>query len=361
MSLSSYNRLSAATLFTKTWKSDMLMYGSLAGSICAPSPKPTHPSGQSMANLPLCQFINNPDYINFRSINACFRFDSSLYNNTSIHNRDLLVAAVYESARLAGFQLEHRYKRRNFIEFTCCHNKSPIEKAEWGDDVVQKPGTKVTAAKQQKKHKPKGKMSTDATNNSIRLHGHNLHSIRRTTTKRPTSESTRCKFCFNVIHDDSTKAWYLRENRFAVDPSLHIGHNKLKPHQIKSKLIEMSQEERDLALQCSELFVQNSVISKLMNLRKGQKARFCSKQIAYLRSKLRANKLLHDHSAKNSSAENLINNFQEMQAQGQDIHFIALTHSYKDGYLITNSRGRPKKKVPEGECKFIQCTLALTI
>ncbi len=124
----------------------------------------------------------------------------------------------------------------------------------------------------------------------------------------------------------------------------------------------MSQSERDLAIQCSDLFVQTDVIiSQLMNVRTKNISRFCSKQVQYLRLKLRAHSLVSDVNDGKSSAEALLHNFHLMKENGDDIYFIALTHSFKDGYLISNSRGRPRKNVEDNECKCFYVNINLII
>ena len=369
---SSFDKLSVATEATKTWTSDMKMSGIVSGNFISNccvelSGKDTRQIVSPSGMLSLCQFVNSSEYINFSHVNSCFQFDPVKYNSNKKEIRDLLVRDMYESARTAGFPLDHKYRdNAKVFTFTCSHNRGQQQKTEWDENLYQKPGTRRTTLKQVKTSFRRKKGTLLSPTGAPKLpSGHNKHSVRRTTTNRPVSEDVRCPFKLQCFFDDKTSSWYLKHDRnLEVNPNLHIGHNQLRPHLIKSKLIEMSTSERDLAIQCSDLFVQNDVISQLINLRTKNISRFCAKQVQYLRLKLRAHSQVTDVNEGKSSAEALLHNFHDMKDKGLDIHFIALTHSYKDGYLISNSRGRPRKNVCEGECKwryriFQLCNLSL--
>lgn len=369
MSLTSFQQLIIATDATKIWTSEMIMPGILFSDGIVPCSVALKPSSkESMSEnhysssstllplpLPLCQFVNSSEHINYPNVSSCFRFDPLKYHNNTKETRDALVCDFYESARNSGFRLDHKYRdNAKVLTFTCAHNRAPQKEKQWDQSTYQKPGTKVSVMKQVKTHCRKKKGTFANPSNAKLISGQNKHSVRRTSTNRPTSNDVRCPFRFQCVFDQSSSSWYLKHDRnLLTNPNLHMGHHKLRAHLIKSKLIEMSKSERELALQCSDLFVQNEVISKLMNARTKNTSRFCAKQVQYLRLKLRAHSMINDLNEGKSSAEALISNFQSMKDSGGDIHFIALTHSFKDGYLISNSRGRPRKKVHDDECKLI--------
>ena len=71
--------------------------------------------------------------------------------------------------------------------------------------------------------------------------------------------------------------------------------------------------------------------------------------MAYLKSKMKAQKQMDMFSSGKSSAENLLSSFDEMIKGGDDLHYVALTHFYKDIFMIANSKGRPRRNVRENE------------
>ena len=125
----------------------------------------------------------------------------------------------------------------------------------------------------------------------------------------------------------------------------------MPPENVKSDIISLSKKEIDLALNCHDLFINNQIISDLLELQRGGECRFSNKQMAYLKAKMKAKSQLDKFTSGKSTAENLLNSFDKMIECGDDIHYISLTHSYKDVFRIVNSKGRPRKVRP-GECEF---------
>ena len=94
------------------------------------------------------------------------------------------------------------------------------------------------------------------------------------------------------------------------------------------------------------LFLDNTTIAKLLEIRSTDSACYTNKQIAYLKTKARSQQLIDnfDPQAK-SAAERLLNAFQNLIDTGSSVQFVALTHSSQEGYRIKFPKGRRAKNV----------------
>eukprot|EP00979_Chaetoceros_neogracilis_P000993 scaffold191_cov273-Chaetoceros_neogracile.AAC.8 len=81
-----------------------------------------------------------------------------------------------------------------------------------------------------------------------------------------------------------------------------------------------------------------------VNLQGNGTLKFSPKQIAYLVSRHKAEKIVHNFKGEyQSSAEKLIAAFDSMIEQNVDIVYVAMIHSKDDEYLLKTSKGRPQK------------------
>ena len=118
--------------------------------------------------------------------------------------------------------------------------------------------------------------------------GKNIHAKKRINSTSATCDADRCPFKLSTVF--APREWYLRadcnnnvkDNGEHVDPSLHKGHYRVAPEHVKSDIISLSKDEINLALQCQDLFVDNSAIADLLELQRGGECRFTKKQMAYL-------------------------------------------------------------------------------
>ncbi len=301
----------------------------------------------------ICNY-NMTNFFSFKN-GASFMFDPRVYPDMEKGTVDRLKSDIIESARLAGFKLRRHGKSKDRIYFRCDHNKI-IQEREFDDDKHQQPGTKVTTARSVKSKSNVNPKRTCSSN--LARVGKNKHAKKRISSTGSTCMKDKCPFQMLTVYSKKEKAWFLRpdcngniqDDGTFRDPNLHVGHFKVSPDNVKSDIITLSKNEIDLALQCQSLFVNNQTIVDLLELQRGGDCRFSKKQMAYLKAKTKANLEVDMFSAGKSTAEKLLNSFDEMIARGDDVHYVALTHSYKDGFRISNSKGRPRKVRP-GECK----------
>ena len=306
---------------------------------------------------PICDY-NMKHFFSFKNGDS-FMFDPRIYPDVKKGTVEKLKADIIESARNAGFKLRREGKARNRINFRCDHNKiiPPATERIFETNKHQQSGTKIATARSSNSKADAPSKTTGSSN--LACTGKNKHKKKRISSTGATCEKDKCPFQLTTVFCNKEKAWFLRsdcrgnieDDGTFRDPNLHKGHFKVSPDNVKTDIITLSKKEIDLALQCQSLYVNNQTVSDLLELQRGGDCRFSSKQMAYLKAKTKANLELESFSAGKSTAEKLLKSFDRMIAQGDDISYVALTHSYKDGFRISHSKGRPRKVRP-GECKL---------
>ena len=364
--MSLFDQIHAIASNANKWRSKMLFKGhvpsflSFSDQALCPSVGVT--KGLNTKALPpptlhsICDY-NTKMLVSFKNGDS-FMFDPAEYPDAKASTVNRLKTDLIEAARLAGFKLRRSGKAPERVYFRCDHNKiiCNIPERQFMPNKHQQEGTLVISQRNKSTKNAALKKSPQS-----RPVGLNIHKRKRINATGGICEDTRCPFQFLTVFSRKDKAWYLRtdcngnveDNGTKRDPNAHRGHCRVDPGNVKTDLISLSKAELELATQCQGLFVNDKTIADLLELQRGGDCRFTKKQMQYLKAKMKAHTQLNNFSNGKSSAENLINSFDDMIAKGDDIQYIALTHSYKDGFRIVNSRGRPCGPLPNGQCELL--------
>ena len=362
--MSLFDKIHAIAANANIWRSQMLFAGHIPSNELLASPGLCQPVSKDQKivlpppSLHSISDYNMKHFFSFKNGDS-FMFDPRTYPDCKSETVIRLKADIIESARKAGFRLRREGKARNRINFRCDHNKIITETTErvFKNNKHQQEGTKITTARFLKPNVSSSSKSKKSS--KVARSGKNIHAKKRINATGALCKKDQCPFQMITVFCKKEQAWFLRsdcngnidENGSYRDPSLHRGHIKVAPENVKSDIISLSKKEIDLALNCHDLFINNQIISDLLELQRGGECRFSNKQMAYLKAKMKAKSQLDKFTSGKSTAENLLNSFDKMIKSGDDIHYISLTHSYKDGFRIANSKGRPRKVRP-GECEF---------
>ena len=137
----------------------------------------------------------------------------------------------------------------------------------------------------------------------------------KTTSKRPVSAEGLCSFGFIVFLQDESAdklpgRWFLStlSSTKCDTHDAHSHHFKLQPSLMHVPIQLMSDEERELAKNCSQLTIQTSSIAALLSLREKSGLNWKNQQITQAASQQRK-LLLGGVTSDATSAERLIENF----------------------------------------------------
>ena len=117
------------------------------------------------------------------------------------------------------------------------------------------------------------------------------------------------------------------------------------PSLLDSSIATFDEDSLELALQCTELCLDNSTIAKLVNLRtKGCEKFTPDDQIKYILARHEAEKLVgqFDSSSSKSSAQQLLDDFELLTETDRTLQYVAIIHSSaEESYYIKMPAGRP--------------------
>jgi hypothetical protein len=285
----------------------------------------------------ICLFITKDNHDLFYPVHekSSFQFDPNQFCGSSPESIQRIKAHIVHACRKSGFYLRvdcsgNRMigNQKYFVSFKCDHNKNPHrDVAPVYDGKHQKPGTKV-----QPEHDSKKVKGTKP-------------QYRRINTSRPESESHRCPFRLRIFCSSSDNFWYLswlNQLDDEYDLSMHRGHIRLPSDHIRVPLYEFTDDDKQLIQHCKQLMASNSMMAQLVgkyhdsNLMKPS-------QVRYLLQRAEAEKVLSDCAKSMSSAEIIIQQFDELTAQDSGTNYVALVHSSTYGYKIRVPKGRPTK------------------
>ena len=274
----------------------------------------------------ICDRVYDIPFVGFsKGLGACsmsnFKFDPNEFKGAAAYTdiKDKLV----EKCKAAGFFLtstKHCYKkpirsgtRLAYLHLVCEHNKPSIE--ELSIEIQEE-------------------FSSAPPN------------TRRTT--RPLLAKDRCPFHIRIFCNKKDECWYLLASHVPScipQACAHRGHPPLPPESVRTVITNLDEDALELALQCSLLSLDNSVIAQLMNVRSSGTDRFTSSQIRYAITRHKADNLVKNFGNKISSAEALLNDFEELIGKGEDLDYVAMVHHGDEGFRIKLPKGRPPKKI----------------
>ena len=266
-------------------------------------------SSKDAVDVDICTLMIDGIGLNPVHPQSKFKFDPILFSGVSNETCQKIQKHVIAACRLSGFFLMATSKSKRSIhgrrlamlDFACEHNRSPRSKS---------PGKRNSFA------------------------------------PAPRSEESRCRFGFKIFCCKEDNFWYLSTNKDTDlnNAGVHTGHHALPAATIRTTISEADEKTIQLALHAEQLAIPNALISKLVNLQGNGTLKFCPKQIAYLVSRHKAEKIVHNFKGHyQSSAEKLIAAFDLMIEQNDDIVYVAMIHSKDDEYLLKTSKGRPQK------------------
>jgi len=107
---------------------------------------------------------------------------------------------------------------------------------------------------------------------------------------------------------------------------------------------EADEASIELALHAQEMALPDALIAQLVELQTHGSKRFTASQIRYLLARHKSEKVVKDFKSKDlSSAEKLIESFDKMIDDGEDISYISMIHSEDEGFQLKFPKGRRKK------------------
>jgi len=141
---------------------------------------------------------------------------------------------------------------------------------------------------------------------------------RKTTSSRPTCSSMQCDFRITVFllptsHGTYGGRWCLSVAKSSVVDAngvcCHRNHHKFPVKDIHAPLQLMSEDEKRLVKDCSQLYLPRATAAELISIRSTSKLNWKKSQLDYLSSKER--QAVHGLSADASSADKLIASFKK--------------------------------------------------
>ena len=301
--------------------------------------------------MDICQFIDK-DTIRYLTIQSksAFMFDPKQFHGNSPDMILSMESYLKNESRRNGFELVRDHKKSKTtprgkvlcsLQFNCKHNQPVVTKQSWTNDTedMHHPQTKKEPQKQTKTRK--------VVNDS-------KPTRRRLFTHKPSAEDLRCPFSVKVFCDVKDSNWYLAYNtqngddnvstNHVYDPSLHRGHFKLDADSIEipRKDLEKHCEERINLL--STVGINSQFTANIVNLElNGCLEGYVNRQnICQMQHSRNIDQLLSNATKDMSSAEKIINYFDNMISKGEEIEYCALIHSGQHGFQVKNPKGRPK-------------------
>ncbi len=253
----------------------------------------------------------------FPDVKSNFKFDPCVYKGAKSY--DAIKKAMVDKFREAGFGV---YTHRN--------------------------------SSRVKKHKRLAQVTFKCDQNKLSTEGlSNIGLQLKQRTKRPDTCENRCEFEITVFcaEDD---CWYLNSrNDTGSKRTQHRGHVKLPPVNVKSKITDFDEDALELAMQCSELELDDTLIARLVSVRTTGSIRFTPAQIRYAIARQKAEKLCKEFNTTKgmSSAEQLLSSFDALIRDGDELEYIALIHDASDeSCQLSMPKGRKAKvDIPPSE------------
>lgn len=175
----------------------------------------------------------------------------------------------------------------------------------------------------------------------------NRQTNRRVTSRKGNTRDECCPFCFTIYLKDDTAhylpgRWFLSRASHAKAPiaGRHSSHYRLDTEDIRASSLLMTNENRELAKQSSQLHFASSHTAALLALRDEFGIAWDSRQISYLTRKERQQQSFLNESA--SSAENLIASFD----QRDDVSYCMVSYDRLDGLVLLQKKSRKKVPLP---------------
>ena len=298
------------------------------------------------SSLDICQYMERHAFALHPE--SSFRFDPEMFKGNTPEMTMAIQTYVIQQCRASGFPImtangckrSPKGTRLCTLRFICCHNRIAPDSA-WDTSVSsQQPQTKIQT--------PKAKTSVKRKKNEQKINpkprGKNIHSKRRRSILCASSEDCQCPFSFIIFCCQKDQHWYLSHRRTTTTDAYsgqHTGHFQTPPQHLRTRLHEIDEKEITLALQMQSLFLDNTTIAQLLEMRSPDVGSYTNKQIAYLKTKAKSQQIVDNFDPRSSSAaERLLNGFQSLIDSGSSVHFVALTHSTEEGYRIKFPKGR---------------------
>ena len=174
-----------------------------------------------------------------------------------------------------------------------------------------------------------------------RMRGYNKDAHKRKiSTIRPMCKSNCCKFVcylqmFKENHAEFPGKWILKGSK--TNDGSHNGHWQMEPSQLTLSINKMSDEERKLACQCSQISFTASASAALINLRNELDVSYNEAQIRYLNKREQQKVSALTENA--SSADILVEAFQ----QRKDVAFLTVCYSPREGLVLSMTNKQKTK------------------
>ena len=117
------------------------------------------------------------------------------------------------------------------------------------------------------------------------------------------------------------------------------------PSLLDSSIATFDEDSLELALQCTELCLDNSTIAKLVNVRTNGCEKFTPDQIKYILARHEAEKLVGQFDSSRSSAQQLLDDFEVLTETDPTLQYVAMIHAFEEGYYIKMPAGRPSLSI----------------
>ena len=292
----------------------------------------TQKSQLKAKEVDICDLMHQPP-LNRDSVhwNSSFMFDPLVFKGNDKDTMQRIQAYVVGSCKDAGFYLKptsacrrHKIGRRlAVLDFVCEHNAPPVKPPS-----VQSPPVKPAKAESGNKQKKSTKTKKE----------------RKIFTTRAVNEEDRCPFGLRIFCCEEDQHWYLTNSSTAAETDgTHKGHFALPPETVRIPISEADESCIELALHAQEMALPDSQIAQLLELQTNGSKRFSSSQIRYLIERHKSEKIVKDFQSRElSSAETLLESFDKLIAEGEDLSYVALVQSKEHGFELKFPKGRHK-------------------
>lgn len=269
---------------------------------------------------------------------SSFMFDSSIFNGVSEDTKLSIKSYIIAACADNGFRLRLRSTASNrgnrlcTMIFVCEHNQEPLT-LDWSNNnsSLRKPGVQKSFEKKSSSSKPTS----------------DVHRPRKVRSSRPRSPEERCPFQLTIFCDSKDNCWYLGYSTGICGQ--HIGHLQLDRTSIGTSLANVSGADKEFAVKCFQSGIAFSCSAKVMS--SATKNTLNTSQMKYLFQQLQKNDPSVFSSEDNfTSAEKLLSMFDNLIADGEEMSYLALTHSMTSGLHIKLPKGRPSKAIND-PCK----------
>jgi hypothetical protein len=324
-----YHKLNTHYNNQLVWSNPILCLGCTASDMACSGQHDIRPLMQSGSN-PLA--LRGP-----QNIRTSFQFDRSLFKGTAKDTVTAIKSHLFNACREAGFYLAvakagkpSSKHQLYFISFVCDHNRDNRFNPDlFKDGKLQKHGTKVQVDRGYKKTK------------------NNNGTARKTYSVSSDVDKNRCRFRLRIYCSVWDEYWYLSWCNFAEDTASagsHNGHTALPQEHIRTPLYMLKQKDTlQLIEQCKQHLASDPLVASILRERT-QLLSIKPSQMQYLVTKIKMQQILNSNVNDLSSAERLLQQFDEAVEHDDNINFVALIHSSDQGYKLRVPKGRPSKE-----------------